>query len=261
MKYWKIVENLNDVSNQLFSSIYVNFLRIQTDGIIKWNHQPCPFCQMRQVHQTISCHLQFLYSSENIPINIINQHANPKIKFSSHVHEHIKKKRFSERGKKSNHKACQFWSSCHHWPQPWKKRSFWQEKAGLWLLSSQHWKEMVSSSMSSSLRLPFQSSSIFFSPSFLPDQISSGVASFVFAVVTLRPQPEGVIMGKTSGSGCVVGLWIWCYNIITIFSTLLTTSGVTKDPHISMYQPMCWRRVDMGLPFEDWPFVLYHYNF
>ena len=92
MKYWKIVENLNDVSNQLFSSIYVNFLRIQTDGIIKWNHQPCPFCQMRQVHQTISCHLQFLYSSENIPINIINQHANPKIKFSSHVHEHIKKK-------------------------------------------------------------------------------------------------------------------------------------------------------------------------
>ena len=168
MKYWKIVENLNDVSNQLFSSIYVNFLRIQTDGIIKWNHQPCPFCQMRQVHQTISCHLQFLYSSENIPINIINQHANPKIKFSSHVHEHIKKKRFSERGKKSNHKACQFWSSCHHWPQPWKKRSFWQEKAGLWLLSSQHWKEMVSSSMSSSLRLPFQSSSIFFSPSFLP---------------------------------------------------------------------------------------------
>lgn len=44
---------------------------------------------------------------------------------------------------KSNQKACQSWSSCHHWPSLWMKRSSLKGREALLLRTSQQWKGQV----------------------------------------------------------------------------------------------------------------------
>lgn len=57
-----------------------------------------------------------------------------------------------------NHRACRFWSFCHHWPQLWKKKAL-QGRETLSLLISQHWKQLALRSLMPLQRTPFNDTS------------------------------------------------------------------------------------------------------